>query len=303
MLPAVVLLLGAPAGSSTGLTADSTLESLAFYYGTDKSHDDHKYTDLYAALFDPIRKRVRNVTEIGLAQGQSMQVWRDYFSEAHIYGVDIHPGVIKHARQLFAGEPRVHILRANSRDESAVAHLGLSPGTMDVIIDDGDHYPPAMQKTLLQWWPYLAPGGYYCIEDIATGANAKGQRYGGKGPFFPPGYASLVHNFSFARPEGVAEMRRIFDENDAFFVDTLVGHRAYESVRKALGLWMKDQVNHDSHILVIRRRAEPRTHEVHSALAKKLAMWETGVRPNLRRRRAARANRRPSDAASASRAR
>lgn len=27
-----------------------SLETLAFHYGTDKSHDDHKYTDLYAAL-------------------------------------------------------------------------------------------------------------------------------------------------------------------------------------------------------------------------------------------------------------
>ena len=32
-----------------------TLEELAFYYGTDKNHDDHKYVDLYAALFDPVR--------------------------------------------------------------------------------------------------------------------------------------------------------------------------------------------------------------------------------------------------------
>ena len=35
--------------------ATPSLETLMFYYGTDKSHDDHKYVDLYSALFDPIR--------------------------------------------------------------------------------------------------------------------------------------------------------------------------------------------------------------------------------------------------------
>ena len=52
--------------------------------GTDKSHDDHKYTDLYASLFDPIRDRVLNVTEIGIAMGQSLQVR----SRAHAWGRD-----------------------------------------------------------------------------------------------------------------------------------------------------------------------------------------------------------------------
>ena len=46
------------------------LEALAFYYGTDKSRDDHKYTDLYALLFDARRHSFLNVTEIGIMSGQ-----------------------------------------------------------------------------------------------------------------------------------------------------------------------------------------------------------------------------------------
>lgn len=46
------------------------LEALAFYYGTDKSRDDHKYTDLYALLFDARRHSVLNMTEIGIMSGQ-----------------------------------------------------------------------------------------------------------------------------------------------------------------------------------------------------------------------------------------
>lgn len=147
---------------------------------------------------------------------------------------------------------------------------------MDIIIDDGDHFPPVMEKTLHKWWPYLKPGGYYCIEDVATGANAKGQRYGGRQGmyFFPPGSAPMVHNFSYISEE----THRLFHENDLFFVDTHVGHRAHEKVRSALGLWMKDQVNHLSHILVVRKRETPRTRRVESALWEKRAMHEKGFR-------------------------
>ena len=287
-----------------------TLEDLAFFYGTDKGHDDHKYTDLYHALFEPIRDRVLNITEIGVALGQSLQVWHDYFEHANVWGVDIHPLVIKRARRMFAEKPRVHILRANSKSND-VKHLGLSEKSMDIIIDDGvraqhdfffarlssaelmysrarvpllllllsraqDHFPPVMEKTLHRWWPYVKPGGYYCIEDVATGANAKGQRYGGRPGtfFFPPGSAPMVHNFSYISQA----THDLFHENDLFFVDTHVGHRAHEQVRKALGLWMKDEVNHLSHVLVIRKREVPRTRRVESALWEKRAMQEKGVR-------------------------
>ena len=246
--------------------------SLSLADGTDKGHDDHKYTDLYNAIFEPIRDRVVNITEIGVALGQSLQVWHDYFEKAHVWGVDIHPLVIKRARRMFAEKPRVHILRANSKSND-VAHLGISPASMDIIIDDGDHYPPVMEKTLHRWWPFVKPGGYYCVEDVATGANAKGQRYGGRGPFFPPGSAPMVHNETYVMPL----THQIFHENDVFFVDTHVGHRAHDQVRRALGLWMKDRVNHLSHILVLRKRETPRTRRIESALWERRAMQERGV--------------------------
>lgn len=252
---------------------EPTLEDLAYKFGTDKGHDDHKYTDLYNALFEPRRDQVKNITEIGIALGQSLQVWHEYFPNAHVWGVDIHPLVIKRARRMFSGWPRVHVLRANSKSLKDVSLLGLDRASMDIIIDDGDHYPPVMEKTLHQWWPFLRPGGFYCVEDVATGANAKGQRYGGRGPFFPPGAAPLVHNATYIS----AATQQLFYENDVFFVDTHVGHRSHDYVRRALGLWMKDRVNHISHILVIRKREKPRTRRVESALWEKRAMQEKGV--------------------------
>jgi len=259
--------------TSGAVAARPSLEDLAFFYGTDKSHDDHKYTDLYNALFEPIRDRVLNITEIGVALGQSLQMWHDYFDKAQVWGVDIHPLVIKHARKLFASKPRVHILHANSKSNSA-NRLDLAENSMDIIIDDGDHYPPVMEKTLHRWFKYVRPGGYYCIEDVATGANSKAQRYGGKGPFFPSGSAPMVHNETYI----TEATHRLFHENDLFFVDTHVGHRAHEKYRRALKLWFKDRVNHQSHVLVIRKREVPRTRRIESNVAERRAMRDEGVR-------------------------
>ena len=49
-----------------------TLEDLASRFGTDKGHDDHKYTDLYGVLFEPLRWQVRSILEVGVSSGQSI---------------------------------------------------------------------------------------------------------------------------------------------------------------------------------------------------------------------------------------
>ena len=42
-------------------------------------------------------------------------------------------------------------------------------------------------------------------------------------------------------------------------VDTLPGHRNLEAFRTKMGVtWMRDQVNHNSHLVVLRKRTEAR---------------------------------------------
>ena len=183
--------------SAPTLNAAPSLEELAYYYGTDKSHDDHKYTDCYAALFDPIRTSARNVTEIGIANGQSLQVWHDYFAHAHIWGFDVVRDKVRAAKQLFSGAPRMHLFASSSTSARAMHNTGLAMGSMDVVIDDGDHYAGSMDKTLQVVWPYLRAGGYYIVEDVATGANFGTRLDYHKRNRYPGGYSPLVHNASF----------------------------------------------------------------------------------------------------------
>ena len=126
------------------------LETLGYHFGTDKSHDDHKYTDLYGMLFAPLRRTARNITEIGIATGQSMWLWNDYFSEAHVWGIDVNPHQLEHQIPAFKGSaPRVHLLLGDVTQPSVVESFGFSPESMDVIIDDGPHSSSPNEQILL----------------------------------------------------------------------------------------------------------------------------------------------------------
>ena len=289
--------------------AASNLEELAYHYGTDKSHDDHKCaapptelsihahtanridhhlpcdgpppplcvdspsprvcsvadTDLYAMLFTPIRQQVLNVTEIGVAAGQSLQMWHDFFPRAQLWGLDLKSGAcFERCPSKFAGHPRVHLRWGNSCKKPHVDRLGFARESMDLVLDDGDHFPLSNEITLVHFWPFVKKGGYYVIEDVATGARQATGRYGCRAAlrgspercgFAPGGFAQLVHN----RTSLGAEARAIMEEADTVLVDTLPGHRNLDAFRERMGVtWMRDQVDHNSHLVVLRKRTEAR---------------------------------------------
>lgn len=64
----------------------TTLCELAAKHGTDKLK--HGYTPLYHELFTPHRDQQFSLVEIGVLNGASIRMWRDYFPEATIYAVD-----------------------------------------------------------------------------------------------------------------------------------------------------------------------------------------------------------------------
>lgn len=247
----------------------SLLEDLAYQYGTDKSHDDHAYVNTYSMLFDSMRESVQNVTEVGLLYGKSLPVWHGYFPSATIWGLDIAPSRQAIAMGAKLG-PRVRVLPpCDSQDPATPGSLGLVPHSMDILIDDGDHRPEGMAKTLVALWPLVKPGGFYVMEDVPTGeysvsgvyvgysGGAKSTR-GGRAPSGGSGFAWVAHNASgWSRA-----MRQIYEQNDVFFADTLVGTRNFESVRAGASTTVRDRVQHDSHLLVIRRRHVPRTRSV-----------------------------------------
>ena len=269
-------------GPSSPCKSSTLLEDLAHKHFIDKGRDGHGYVQLYAMLFDPLRHDVRNFTEVGVQFGRALPVWHEYFPRAQLWVMDTAPKPDAWAQAKKLGE-RVHLLSpANSQLESTPARFGLSPGSMDIVLDDGDHSPLGNARTLLALWPLVRPGGYYIMEDVDTGGNSHGHhisRGSHNTKWYPPGYAWIAHAGSSngtlkldladrqRRAAGInhrwpEEVQAIYEQNDVFFADTLVGHRDFTGLQRDLGGWMKDRVSHNSHCLVIRRRDPPRSRPV-----------------------------------------
>ena len=58
------------------------------YYDTSKI-DLHNYIPTYEKLFHDFKNKPIDFLEIGIYNGGSLKLWRDYFTQANITGIDI----------------------------------------------------------------------------------------------------------------------------------------------------------------------------------------------------------------------
>lgn len=169
---------------------------LAIKYGTDKC-GKHQYTPVYYDLLKD--KKVKRVLEIGVYNGASLRMWRDFFPGAEIYGIDIDlRSLIKEDRiTCFAGDQtKAYTLR------NAALVAG---GEFDLIVDDGSHVPDDQILTAWELLPFLAPNGLYIIEDV--GAHEYKVGPGALIADLPPSYEYLVPLLPPGDPEQLVVIR------------------------------------------------------------------------------------------------
>ena len=143
----------------------SNMTALAACYGTDKYHN---YMEVYMQLFSRLRKKRINILEIGiggfedpLAGGASLRMWRTYFPNSRIYGIDLHDKTPHN-------EKRIKTFQGSQDDESFLKRTADQIGRLDIIIDDGSHVCAHVIKSFEVLFPRLAPGGIYVVEDTHT---------------------------------------------------------------------------------------------------------------------------------------
>lgn len=130
-----------------------------FSAGTDKSWA-HQYIHVYEALFEPIRPNVKNVLEIGIWDGGSLRMWRDYFDKAKIYGLDIADRV-----DGMKGEERISVNFTDAYTEEVVSGFNTK---FDIIVDDGPHTLPTQIFCAKNYPNLLTDNGILVIEDIPS---------------------------------------------------------------------------------------------------------------------------------------
>ena len=124
-------------------------------------HGTHEYTPTYFAMFSHQRLRVRSVLEIGINKGCGLRMWREFFPNAIITGLDI-----DHACLL--NEERIQSFVCDQGDAHALGNVlqKAQAHPFDIIIDDGSHNMMDQVASLNVLAPLLTDIGIYVIEDI-----------------------------------------------------------------------------------------------------------------------------------------
>lgn len=149
------------------------LNDIGLKYNADKSSRFHNYLDFYQEQL-PDRDFSGRLLEIGVMDGLSMKMWREYYPNAEIIGIDIKDMSMFHNTDWQVPES-VKLLTLDGTKAKDMKPLG----KFDVIIDDGSHYWADQQKSFdILYRQQLNPGGVYILEDLWTShidyyANAK----------------------------------------------------------------------------------------------------------------------------------
>lgn len=142
-----------------------TLQQIGLMYGTDKSRHSFKnstYLDIYHKYLNHKRNEVKTLVEIGILNGSSLKMWKEYFPNATIYGIDINPECRKYE------EDRIKILIGDQNDDAFLEKIKNELPNIDVLIDDGSHITLHQIKTFNYLYDKINKDGTYIIEDLAN---------------------------------------------------------------------------------------------------------------------------------------
>jgi len=134
-----------------------TLKQICNIYNTDKN-SYHSYIDqVYEDLFRELRLSVKKLLEIGVDSGASLFMWREYFENAKIYGLDEKDCPAVHNRD------RIQFLAEDAYSYDTVDKL---PSDFDIIIDDGPHTLDTMTFSIKEYLKKINSNGILVIEDL-----------------------------------------------------------------------------------------------------------------------------------------
>ncbi len=137
------------------------LDYLGLQHVTDKASGHHNYLWWYETHLAPMRDKPIVLLEMGVGDGRSLRMWRDYFALGHIVGMDIED-------KSRIADHRISIVRGDQSDPSDLdLALRAAPDPM-VINDDAGHVPEHQMFAFKHLFRHLLPGGVYLLEDITS---------------------------------------------------------------------------------------------------------------------------------------
>ena len=132
------------------------------YEGTDKQVV-HGYLDHYEELLKPYRNTPdAKVVEVGICSGACLLMWREYFADATVWGIDKYDKRYGPARK--ANDDRLIFIHQEIEQFVAFDDV-FEDNSLDVVIDDATHYVYDQFLSVLYFIQKLKPGGLLVVED------------------------------------------------------------------------------------------------------------------------------------------
>ena len=125
----------------------------------------HWYMKHYQRFFSPLQLERLRILEIGIGGesdpregGRSLRVWKSFFRNSQIYGIDIHD-------KKPLEESRITTFRGSQADAVFLKSVAKQVGGFDIIIDDGSHVNDHVIISFETLFPFLSENGLYVVED------------------------------------------------------------------------------------------------------------------------------------------
>ena len=149
---------------------------IAEFANTNSTSDklkNHGYQRVYPWFLSHFKELPINLLEIGVADSESIELWKNYFENVNLFVIDILPIEIN--------DKNVKVFQVDQSKENELEQFAMNVNAkFDIIIDDGSHVPDHQLLTLKTLWNNLKQGGVYIIEDIETSYWGKSFIYGYK---------------------------------------------------------------------------------------------------------------------------
>jgi hypothetical protein len=121
------------------------------------------YFAVYDHLFSKYIGKPITFVEIGVLDGGSLFMWRDFFGpQARIIGIELNPGAEKWRQDGF------EIYIGSQSDPRFWADFFDTVGAIDVLLDDGGHTYEQQIKTVEFCLPHIKDQGLLVVEDTHT---------------------------------------------------------------------------------------------------------------------------------------
>ena len=144
-----------------------SLEQIVDNSRTDKN-TVHSYLPLYETLLISKKTTAKNVLEVGILKGGSIQLWSDFFTNATVYGIDI-----MDINDVWEGiKNNEKIILHTSTDayniDFFIIHFLNKNIKCDFMLDDGPHSLESMIQFIKLYSQIMTDDGILIIEDVQS---------------------------------------------------------------------------------------------------------------------------------------